>query len=305
MGDCRIQPKGIVFDIKRGSRDDGPGIRTTVFLKGCPLHCVWCHSPESIKTDPELVFFRNRCVRCGACVNNCPEGAQEINNLERTINRYLCKHCGACTQTCYAGALEIKGCEYSADELVGIVEKDAPFFKTSGGGVTLSGGEPTLQYDFTLEVLRQCQTKRIHTALDTCGLVNRKKLITLLGFTDLVLLDIKHMDPALHFQFTGAKNNLILDNLKVISSTGTALIVRIPLIPGHNDSDSNIRRTAAHLQSLGICRVDILSFNDIAGSKYQWLGAEFRLSRLKRHSKEDLETIRETFDSHGMTATIR
>lgn len=296
--------RGLVFDIKPASSDDGPGIRTVIFLKGCPLSCVWCHSPESIKQLPELVFYRDKCVLCGRCVVSCPNGAQELTNRKRTINREKCHSCGLCTQSCYPVALEIKGLYVTVGEILEEIEKDMIFYRNSGGGVTLSGGEPTFQPMFTLNILKRCKEKNISTALETNGFVEWRTLEKILGYTDLLLYDIKHMNSARHREYTGVSNELILQNLKKVIQRRKEVIIRLPIIPGYNDSESNIRQTASYLRSLDVNKVNLLSYNEMAGSKYHWIDKDFKLSHVKYPGMEKMETIREIIQSYKLNATM-
>jgi pyruvate formate lyase activating enzyme len=254
--------KGIVFDIKKYAIHDGPGIRTTVFLKGCPLRCPWCHNPESMRRQPEHGLRSSRCTQCGACIEVCPyQAISFIDNLP-LIDTGKCQLCGRCVDICLAGAREIIGREMSVREVINEIEKDVIFYDQSDGGVTFSGGEPLMQPEFLLTLLNQCKRRRIHTAVDTSCYTEPEILERISEKTDLFLCDIKHMDNDTHEQWTGVENSLILRNIKYLSETGKKIIIRVPVIPGFNDDDVNIEATGEFAASLqGISRIDILPYN--------------------------------------------
>jgi len=274
--------KAIVFDIKRFAVDDGPGIRTTVFFKGCPLRCVWCHSPESIKREPELVFYEKRCIRCGRCVEACPESAQEMkSDGERVIDRGRCTNCGKCCEVCGPQALEMKGREYTTQQLFAEIQKDSVFYQESGGGVTFSGGEPTIQFNFLMGVLEKCKKESIHTALDTSGFVKWQLLCEMANCVDLFLYDLKHIDNDKHIEYTGVSNELILDNLRKLVALGKDILVTVPLIPGYNDSEQNLKGIMDYVKELGLKKVIFMPYNKSGEAKYKWLGSDFELPHLK------------------------
>lgn len=223
---------GIIFDVKRFSIHDGPGIRTTVFFKGCPLACLWCHNPESQSRAPQIMLRPSRCIACGACVDECAEGAITWNGGGVLTNRALCTSCGVCTQACVAEARELVGRKVTTAEIMAEISRDLAFYDESGGGVTFSGGEPLLQADFLLELLRECKRQEIHTAVDTSGAASWAALAQIAPFVDLFLYDLKLMDEARHKAATGAGNRLILDNLGRLAATGAAIQLRVALIPG-------------------------------------------------------------------------
>ena len=294
LRECKKLLRGLVFDIKRGSIEDGPGIRTVIFLKGCPLNCLWCHSPESMKKLPELVFYKNKCILCGKCVIICPYGAQELIDNKRIINRNKCHNCGLCAQVCDVGALEIKGKYFTVDEILEEIKKDIVFFRNSGGGVTFSGGEPTFQPKFLLSVLKRCKEEGISTALDTSGFVKWDILKEIIKYTYLLLYDIKHMDSLKHQEYTGVSNKLILENLNRIRQHEKKEVrIRLPIIPGYNDSELNIKKTGNYLGHLGIKNVDLLLYNEMAKSKYIWIDKEFKMPNIKHQEREYLKTIKD------------
>jgi len=254
--------KGLVFDIKKYAIHDGPGIRTTVFFKGCPLECQWCHNPESRSANAELSFRKDRCIGCGQCVEACPEQAISIVDEKAVTEISKCKLCGRCVDICTACAREIIGQEMMVKEVMDEVEKDIIFYDQSGGGVTFSGGEPLTQPEFLIGLLNQCQRCGIHTAVDTSCYADSRIIETVSEKADMFLCDIKHMDSETHERFTGVGNNLILDNIKLLSKAGKDIIIRMPVIPGFNDDKENIEATGKFAASLsGVIRVDILPFN--------------------------------------------
>lgn len=258
-----MQPEaqtGLVFDIMRFALHDGPGIRTTVFLKGCPLRCDWCHNPESQSPGPSLLFFEERCRGCGDCASVCPHGLTE------------CEACGRCAEVCLTGARRRAGRATSVAEVLAEVERDRIFYDESGGGMTLSGGEPLAQPLFAEALLGACRARRIHTALDTCGMASAGTLLRVAAQADLVLYDVKLVDDALHRRHTGASNQLILDNLRVLAETGRPVVVRYPLIPGVNDGEAALSDLAGLLAALGLCRLDLLPYHPNGIDKYRRLG---------------------------------
>lgn len=297
--------QGWIFNIQRYSINDGPGIRTTVFFKECPLRCLWCDNPESQYHFPQLFFFDSLCVKCHRCVSFCPTGATSLDSEGTTqINRDICKACGACVEACLSEARAISGKLMTVDEVLEIVKKDTLFYRNSGGGVTASGGEPTAQPKFLLELFMRCQKSVIHTTLDTCGYVSWEVLERILEYTDLVLFDIKHMDSVRHIELTGVDNKLILQNARKIIQQGKPLRIRIPLMPGCNDSEENIRATGEFAKRLGLSEVDILPYHRLGASKYERLGMEYKLSETKSYKEEQIETIKGILKSLEIEALI-
>ena len=265
-----METEGIYTDIKSFAVHDGPGIRTTLFLKGCPLRCAWCHNPETIHRKPELELIVSRCVLCGKCAEVCPR--HRIENGTHCINRTGCTTCGKCAEACLVGALRICGQKITAAEALRLLTTDLMFYETSGGGVTLSGGEPLLQPEFCYELLVALKRERINTALDTCGYVKWEFIAKVLPVTDIFLFDFKHADSTIHRKLTGQGNELIIANLQRLSASGARIEIRMPLIPGGNDSDANLRATGEILGKLRIEQVKILPYHAMARSKYAALG---------------------------------
>ncbi len=281
--------QGLIFDVKHYAVHDGPGIRTTIFLKGCPLRCAWCHSPESQNPSPELLIHSDKCIGCGRCVEACPLGAIKAPG---EIDRETCSLCGKCAEACYAGALELLGKTMTVDQLLELVDRDRELLLSSGGGVTLSGGEPMNQSGFTIELLRRLKDAGYHTALDTSGYVHWDKLEDALRYTDLVLYDLKHMNSAKHKQWTHVANDIILENLTKTSERGNGIWIRVPLIPRINDDEENLRELAAYVKTLRVERTYILPYHMLGVAKYMTLNREYEL-QVEPHSFERLKEIKE------------
>lgn len=269
---------GIVFDIRRYAIHDGPGIRTTVFLKGCALACAWCHNPESQATGFEAVLRDARCIRCGACVDACTHGAVTWTDAGPVTDRARCTACGDCAAVCYADARERVGREMTAEAVLAEVARDEPFYGRSGGGMTLSGGEPLLQPEFAAALLRGAKARGLHTALDTCGHAPWAALDRLRGDVDLFLYDVKLLDDARHRRFTGVPNGRILANLRALSEAGHTIVLRVPVIPGVNDDDANLEALAALAAALPhLAGVDLLPYHHIGADKYARLDRAYPL----------------------------
>lgn len=297
--------EGYVFNIMKYSIHDGPGIRTTVFMKGCPLRCQWCHNPESQQLKPQLMRFSDRCIGCGKCAVVCPTGAIIIENKKMKFDMGKCNDCGKCTEVCYSGAMEMAGKTMTAAEVVKEVEKDNIFYEESGGGVTFSGGEPFMQPEFLKEMLKACKKKHIHTTVDTCGFVKKDTLIELSEYIDLFLYDLKIMDASLHMKYTGASNEIILENLKELTRLGKRIFIRIPIIPGINDDDESIDTTGEYLSKLSTFeQINILPYHNIAMEKYKRLGEECSLGDLKTPSDDRMDEIAQRLKAYGFNVKI-
>lgn len=256
----------MIFDIERNSYVDGPGIRTTVFLKGCPLSCVWCHNPESQSFEKQIMFYKSKCIGCGKCELYCPADARKI--------------CGK---------------EYTTDEVLKEIVKDKPFYENSGGGVTLSGGEPLAQYDFSLELLKKAKENGIHTAIETCGYAEKSKILEIAKYVDLFLFDCKETDQELHKKYTGVDNKIILDNLKALSDAGSKIILRCPIIPGFNDRAEHFKGISEIAGKLsGIEHIEVEPFHPHGESKYSALGRKY--ANIKTPDTETVRRWKETVE---------
>ncbi|MCD6508039.1 glycyl-radical enzyme activating protein [Candidatus Poribacteria bacterium] len=296
---------GMIFDIKRFAVHDGPGIRTTVFLKGCPLRCLWCHNPEGISRRPQLVFTPQRCIGCGRCLDLCPQGVHSFVDSRHLIEWERCLGCGICVEECYSEALRIAGREVSVEEVMDEVLSDRPFYETSGGGMTLSGGEPLVQPRFALALLQAAKGEGIHTALDTSGFAPWEHLEELLPYTDLVLYDLKHMDEGRHMALTGVSNGRILENLRRLDSVGKRIWIRIPLVPGYNDEDSNYHALGRFLSDLkNVEKIQILTYHKLAESKYESIGRRYPLKGLEPPAKEWAESRKRILLDYGLSQTV-
>ena len=265
---------GTIFRLARFSVHDGPGIRTTVFLKGCPLRCRWCHSPESQHPRPQIAVHADRCLGCGTCLPFCDQGAihEQAGGYATDFSR--CRACGTCVAHCPSGARELVGRTIDADDLLREIARDVPFFDESGGGVTFSGGEPFVQPDFLEAMILGCRERGIHAAIDTCGMADPRVFARIARLADLVLFDVKAVDPAQHREVTGASNAVILENLRGLAERGQAVRVRFPLVPGMTDSDANVADVGALLGRLGLRRVDLLPYHRAGLAKYERLGLD-------------------------------
>ena len=294
--------KGLVTDIQRFSIHDGPGIRTTVFLKGCNLHCFWCHNPETISVKPELQLFLERCIGCGACFERCVNGAHAMEGGERVFHRELCRACGVCVETCYAQALVLMGQFKTVEQVVEEVLRDKPFYDTSGGGVTLSGGEPLLQFEFSYAILERCRQEGLHTAIETAANFPWERIEAILPVTDLVMMDVKLLDSERHREYTGVPNERILANARRLGEQDKPLIVRTPIVPGVNDAPDEIAaiaRFAAELPAL-LC-YELLPFHPMATSKYVGLGRDYGARELKTPSRERMDALADVARHAGIT----
>ena len=296
---------GLIFDIKRYAINDGPGIRAAIFFKGCNLHCAWCHNPESISGKAEKMYSPAKCISCGTCVAACPEKAITLSSDGIITDKELCRLCMKCTGVCPTKAIEISGMAMSVSEIMEIIEKERIFFDQSGGGVTFSGGEPLIHTAVLMKLLDECGKRGIHRAIDTAGHVKTETLLEVARRTDLFLFDLKMMDPDLHEQWTGVRNEMILRNLKALAESGVHIIIRIPLIGGVNDDEKNIRQAAEFISSLAGEKkeVHLLPYHKIAQTKYMKLGKPDDFYTFYEPDRETLARIISAFEEYGIQAS--
>ena len=263
---------GNIFDIQRFSVHDGPGIRTTVFFKGCPLRCVWCHNPESQKTAPALAYYGDKCIGCGACADVCKEGCHTLIDGIHSFDRTGCTVCGECATACATRSVELLGKRVTSDEVIKEVMRDALFYKTSGGGLTVSGGEPLMQGEFLIELLTAAKEKGIHVCIETCGFSNTETVKAVAPLTNIFLFDIKETDEMRHRELTGAPLTPILENLRLLDSLGSKIVLRCPLVPEMNVRDGHLRGIAELCASLkNVSEINVMAYHTLGSAKYEAL----------------------------------
>jgi len=297
------EPSGIVFHIMRFCVHDGPGIRTAVFLKGCPLGCWWCHNPEGQNAVPEVLYSAERCRLCGACAAACPRGAVGERDGRMVVSGD-CEVCGRCAEACGAEARVVAGRRMTAAEIVAEVERDRVFFDESGGGVTFTGGEPLEQPELLEALLEGCRARGIHTAVETCGAAPRERVLAMGGMTDLILYDVKGIDAAHHREWTGAGNGNILGNLEALVREGRAVAVRLPIVPGVNDGAEDVRAACEYLARLGAGRVELVPYHTAGVAKYGRLGRGYRLEGTEAPARAGLEEMAARMRAAGIAAHI-
>jgi pyruvate formate lyase activating enzyme len=298
--------EGIIFDIQRYSIHDGPGIRTVVFLKGCPLRCLWCCNPESQLTNPQLSFIQSKCIGCLECIKICPNKAIRFDKEKGFLIDYkLCDMCGRCSDVCYPGARVIIGKKMSVDEVIAEVIRDKSFYNRSNGGVTLSGGEVLLQWGFAKEILKKCKELNINTAIETCGYCKWEYFTEVLEYVDLVLYDLKHLDSAEHKRLTGVDNQLILENAAKVVKKVKEMIIRVPLIPSLNDSKDNIMMLVDFVSTLEkVKEIDLLPYHQLGVSKYNQIGQTYKLNEINPPSKEKINDIKRYIENRGFLVKV-
>ena len=299
--------QGTVFDIQTYSLHDGPGIRTLVFLKGCPLACAWCQNPESQRRQPEVLLYSEKCAGCGQCVSVCANQAIQITDGRSRTNRHLCKGCGQCAAICFNEARILAGRTMSSEEVCQEIKKDEIFYKRSGGGVTLSGGEPLAQAEFSASILRMCKQAGMHTALETSGMADWETFKKVLDYVDLVLYDLKHMDSLAHQKCTGVPNDLILENVKRIHKEyAIPIAARIPVVPGYNAHMENIKSTARFIATEldPATKVHILAYHRLGETKYNRLEKEGGGVSMSPPTEEQMADIKKTMESFGLTVFV-
>lgn len=292
--------KATIFNIQRYSIDDGPGIRTIVFFKGCPLRCLWCCNPESQNFEPEISHNSNICLKCGKCAQACPQKAITMTENGPVIDRSLCIACGTCTTKCVTEAIKMIGEVSTVQDVFNVVIKDAMFYNESGGGVTVSGGEPLMRADFVKELFSMVKEHKINTAVETCGFVPWEAFEKVLDVVDLFLFDIKQMDNEKHQKLTAVGNELIHSNLRKLVERKANVLIRLPLIPTLNDDEEELNKIADMMEELNLTNVELMPYHDYGSGKYGQLDKEYELSHLKKHSDDRVKQMSEIFTRRGL-----
>jgi pyruvate formate lyase activating enzyme len=301
-----LEKKGLIFDIQKFSLQDGPGIRTIVFMKGCPLRCKWCHNPESQANYPEIAYYPNNCIYCRECVKACPEHSIiEVRNKIR-IDRSFCKECQSkpCVEACNFEAIKLIGRYVTVQELMKELKKDDVFYRMSDGGITISGGEPLYQADFVRDLLKELKKKNYHTSIETCSFCPWEQFQKVIDYTDLFLCDIKNMDQKNHLKGTGVKNFLILDNIMKLSRVAKKVIIRIPVIPKFNDNDQNMKQIIDFALKNSIDEIHLLPYHDYGASKYKAIGRKYNLHDRKSPQKSQLDHFKKLIEFHHVQCKI-
>lgn len=290
---------GLIFDIQRFSLHDGPGIRTIVFLKGCPLRCSWCANPESQSPHPEITYNEETCIQCETCLSICPYHCITKKENQIVINRSSCQGCGICSENCPTKALQLKGEKMSIDRVMEMIEKDREFYKTSGGGVTISGGEPLFQIAFLRNLLKECYCHDIHTVVETAGYSSWSNMKSIIPYTDVFYYDLKMMNSEKHLEYTGVNNRLILDNLKKLQKEANHIVIRIPVLPGINDDNENLSLLTKFLKNIRFDEIHLLPYHYYGEKKYGMLGRSYALETLKKLTGSEISQYCNQLRRHG------